>query len=1074
GAAGAAWGAGNNPGSFGMGIGGGGGGAGGNTHFTPGTAGQRGGGFITITARNVRVNGTISANGGTGGTGGTSPDLFHGGGGGGGASGGAIYIRTTYLRGNGLIEARGGNGGPGGDGDVRPDPNNPGQFLSYRGAGGGGGGGGRVLVLTSVDEFRPAGGQANAAGGAPGTGSNVDYGPGAAGTVGSAIIDDTANGAPTAHAGGPYVAVEGSSFSLNGSSSSDPDSDSLTYEWDIGCNDSVDATGVNPSVFIADNTVGTIEVCLTVRDAEFADEDSAFVTVSDQPPRACVRVTSALPVVESGSFTAQVFARADNGALLQCTDPNIASCNDSGDCLNPTYPACQSNTCIPPFSEQAITDSIASYEWDINYNASVGFQPDGPTGTQVSLDTTNNEVVLIAVRVTDDDGSSTIAVTSVEVINSAPEIITDNFPTSAVEGETWSYIMGVNDLGLEDEWQFEIVGVNPLGDARWEVPEEIECPEEIDAVVCGLFEYVPTYQDSLASPVTFRLSVRDTDLGRDTQTVTIDVEAADTDNDGIDDGWELAQDPPLIVGVDDSGEDPDGDGYTNLEEFLEGTDPNFFEGPNAPRIDAPPRGWETLHPVNMTLSLFTATHPRGLPMTYRFAVYEENPELNPSAVPVIDISEIEPDGNRARFDLDDRAEPHVLDDNTRYWWRGWAYDGLVYGPPSGVADFFANNSQDCPTVPTLDTPIAGGAVADRQPFFTVLNSTDADNDRIFYTFVIYSDRFGQNAVLNSGLIESSEGNMTTWQPTTELVDHQTYYWTARAVDGEGCQSSFAPIQDFFTSIGNLSPDAPVIIEPFPGSTVDTPTPTIRVQNAIDPDRDEITYRFELDTSSRFDSENLQVSNQVLEGLPTEGTAWEVPQDLVDNALYYVRVQASDAETSGPYGESTFRVNYRNDPPSAPIPRSPANGGTIETNYPRLTVENAIDVDGETLSYEFQVFDDDRDLEEPVVERSNIAENIEISFWRVNRALLTGEYYWRARAYDAAGPGPWSELVRFNITFLRQSNADMGGDVIDDVSGGGGSAGGGDGCGCSATASSAVPNLAIFGLLLGWVVFRRRR
>ena len=45
----------------------------------------------------------------------------------------------------------------------------------------------------------------------------------------------------------------------------------------------------------------------------------------------------------------------------------------------------------------------------------------------------------------------------------------------------------------------------------------------------------------------------------------------DTDNDGMDDGWET--DNGLIVGEDDSGGDADMDGQTNLNEYLSCTDP---------------------------------------------------------------------------------------------------------------------------------------------------------------------------------------------------------------------------------------------------------------------------------------------------------------------------------------------------------------------------------------------------------------------------------------------------------------------------------------------------------------------
>lgn len=45
----------------------------------------------------------------------------------------------------------------------------------------------------------------------------------------------------------------------------------------------------------------------------------------------------------------------------------------------------------------------------------------------------------------------------------------------------------------------------------------------------------------------------------------------DSDNDGMDDSWEMAN--GLEVGIDDSGLDQDGDGRSSLEEFLALTDP---------------------------------------------------------------------------------------------------------------------------------------------------------------------------------------------------------------------------------------------------------------------------------------------------------------------------------------------------------------------------------------------------------------------------------------------------------------------------------------------------------------------
>jgi PKD repeat protein len=85
------------------------------------------------------------------------------------------------------------------------------------------------------------------------------------------------NNAPTADAGGPYSGSTGANIAFDGSGSSDPDGDALTYAWDFG--DGGTSTVVNPTHAYA--VAGTYTVVLTVSDGSLSDDDTTTATVVD-------------------------------------------------------------------------------------------------------------------------------------------------------------------------------------------------------------------------------------------------------------------------------------------------------------------------------------------------------------------------------------------------------------------------------------------------------------------------------------------------------------------------------------------------------------------------------------------------------------------------------------------------------------------------------------------------------------------------------------------------------------------------------------------------------------------------
>src|SRR5206468_3523783 len=93
---------------------------------------------------------------------------------------------------------------------------------------------------------------------------------------GAEVVVNGVNHPPTAVPGGPYTGTEGTAVSFDGSGSSDPDGDALTYAWSFG--DGATGSGVRPTHAYADN--GTYTVTLTVTDARGSGSGPATTTAT--------------------------------------------------------------------------------------------------------------------------------------------------------------------------------------------------------------------------------------------------------------------------------------------------------------------------------------------------------------------------------------------------------------------------------------------------------------------------------------------------------------------------------------------------------------------------------------------------------------------------------------------------------------------------------------------------------------------------------------------------------------------------------------------------------------------------
>lgn len=127
------------------------------------------------------------------------------------------------------------------------------------------------------------------------------------------------NASPVADAGESYAGYEGSAVVFDGTGSSDPDGDVLTFTWTFG--DGSSATGATPSHVYADD--GSYEAELTVEDPDGAtDNNPAAVEISNVAPEV-TSVSGPTDPVATGTSVSVSASFTDPGIL----DSHTASVN---------------------------------------------------------------------------------------------------------------------------------------------------------------------------------------------------------------------------------------------------------------------------------------------------------------------------------------------------------------------------------------------------------------------------------------------------------------------------------------------------------------------------------------------------------------------------------------------------------------------------------------------------------------------------------------------------------------------------------------------------------------------------
>jgi large repetitive protein len=420
------------------------------------------------------------------------------------------------------------------------------------------------------------------------------------------------------------------------------------------------------------------------------------------------------------------------------------------------------------------------------------------------------------------------------------------------------------------------------------------------------------------------------------------------------------------------------------------------EPPTAPNLSSPADASEvdTGTPV---LVVNNASDPDSTDLTYNFEV-----ALDPGFTNIVtsQIGVFEGQGATSW------QVPVILNENTTYYWRAQADDWLIEGPWMTPARFFVNTANDAPAAPMVLSPVNNSEITALSVDIVIANSTDPDCDPLVYVFEIDTvNTFDSPNLITSDTIP--EGTGTTAWHIGGLTDNTLYYTRAKATDGLA-ESPWSEMLAFFVNTANDAPAVPVLANPSDGSGVNTFTPTLSVHNATDIDRDVLTYGFELYDASM----NLVLSATNISESP-DITSWTVPVTLTENQTYSWKARASDGELySGWMSLASFMINTANDAPTAPVLHAPAEGSSLDTLNPTLSVQNATDPDSDTLTYDFEVYSNGTLIQAVAGVPQNISGITSVTLTTALADNTT--YQWRARAYDGDRYSSWMDMATFSI------------------------------------------------------------
>ncbi len=299
-----------------------------------------------------------------------------------------------------------------------------------------------------------------------------------------------------------------------------------------------------------------------------------------------------------------------------------------------------------------------------------------------------------------------------------------------------------------------------------------------------------------------------------------------------------------------------------------------------------------------------------------------------------------------------------------------------------------------PGAPTMIAPCGGET---SQP--VILVAGNAAGTGLLYQFEVYSDVGLTITAAGQVDVAQGAGATTSWQVPI-LPENNRYYWRVRARDAVEYGPFAAPACAFFVNSVNDEPGKPRLNSPAFGAHVNVFRPSLKIDNATDPDWDVLTYKFEVYRDPAL-SNLVAQSAQVAEGAAGT-TQWQESVDLLEDQIYYWRARAFDSHGLAGAWSSTgqFSINVINQPPTAPLLVSPPNGSTSDTLRPGLVILAASDGDLDPLVYDWDLATDAAFTQLVQTGTDEPPDSDQVTRFTLAASLVEDHRYcWRARSDD---------------------------------------------------------------------------